>query len=257
MRIGLVMSVLVRDLCIGEGLPKVIVPVMGADAAAVVPQAREAVAAGADCIEWRVDYCGDIAAALRSAAAVREAAGEAPLLFTIRTQEQGGEASLEASEYEQLVGAAIDCGFFDLVDIELCWGDALVRGLVDRARAAGVASVVSDHIFASTPETAQLVQTLMRMHDLGADIPKLAVMANSDDDAVRLMDATSEVVHGRGVSPVIAMAMSEHGAVTRTAGEAFGSAMTFAAVGAASAPGQLSIRETREAITALHEGLKA
>jgi 3-dehydroquinate dehydratase I len=49
------------------------------------------------------------------------------------------------------------------------------------------------------------------------------------------------------------MAMGPLGAVTRLAGETFGSVLTFGTVGAASAPGQLDAVRLRAALDLLHE----
>ena len=48
------------------------------------------------------------------------------------------------------------------------------------------------------------------------------------------------------------MSMGTLGAVSRLAGEAFGSAMTFANPGQASAPGQVSLEVVNEVLDALH-----
>ena len=48
------------------------------------------------------------------------------------------------------------------------------------------------------------------------------------------------------------MSMGALGAVSRLAGETFGSAMTFANPGQASAPGQVSLDIVNEVLNALH-----
>ena len=53
-------------------------------------------------------------------------------------------------------------------------------------------------------------------------------------------------------TPVITMSMGALGAVSRLAGETFGSAMTFANPGQASAPGQVSLNIVNEVLDALH-----
>ena len=53
-------------------------------------------------------------------------------------------------------------------------------------------------------------------------------------------------------TPVITMSMGALGAVRRLCGEAFGSAMTFANPGQASAPGQVALDIVHEVLDALH-----
>ena len=68
-----------------------------------------------------------------------------------------------------------------------------------------------------------------------------------------MMQVTSEMVHKYTDRPVISMAMGSLGSISRIAGENFGSAVTFATVGAASAPGQFPIQELRTMMEVLHQ----
>jgi 3-dehydroquinate dehydratase-1 len=65
------------------------------------------------------------------------------------------------------------------------------------------------------------------------------------------MQVTSEM-REETEKPLISMSMGSLGSISRIAGENFGSAVTFATVGAASAPGQFPIRELRMMMDALH-----
>ena len=53
--------------------------------------------------------------------------------------------------------------------------------------------------------------------------------------------------------PLVSMSMGNLGSMSRIAGENFGSSITFATVGKASAPGQFPIKELRMMMDALHE----
>ena len=79
------------------------------------------------------------------------------------------------------------------------------------------------------------------MQQAGADLPKLAVMPQSRADVLELLAATVEMTDHHPETPVITMSMGALGAVSRLCGEAFGSAMTFANPGTASAPGQVGL----------------
>ena len=76
------------------------------------------------------------------------------------------------------------------------------------------------------------------MQEYGADIPKIAVMPQSVDDLIVLLDATNTMKTKYADRPFITMSMSGTGLVSRLAGAVFGSACTFGAGIEASAPGK-------------------
>ena len=79
------------------------------------------------------------------------------------------------------------------------------------------------------------------MQELDADIPKIAVMPQNKKDVLTLLAATEEMVSEYADRPIITMSMAGTGLISRLCGEVFGSALTFGAVGKASAPGQFSL----------------
>ena len=113
--------------------------------------------------------------------------------------------------------------------------------LVQDAHTAGVKVVCSSHDFHKTPPKAEMVSRMVAMQQAGADLPKLAVMPQSRADVLELLAATAEMTDHHPETPVITMSMGALGAVSRLCGEAFGSAMTFANPGTASAPGQVGL----------------
>ena len=78
------------------------------------------------------------------------------------------------------------------------------------------------------------------MNNLGADVCKLAAMANSREDAENLLKATALLTRN-GIGPVVTIAMGEWGRSTRVAAGRYGSCMTFAAGSSQSAPGQIDV----------------
>lgn len=261
---GTLVALTVKDLNIGEGTPKIIVPVMGKSDAELVEGIAAAAAAGADCVEWRADVLPELACAPTAdtlewlatlSHAAKEACGSALLLFTLRTTSQGGNSNCTTESYISLLTCAIESEAIDLVDVEINQGDLVAKGLIRCAHEHNVAVIGSYHNFRETPSEQWMVGVLDRAHRLGADIPKLAVMPESKQDTLRLLAATEEVTNKRNINPVITMAMGSDGAISRLTGEVFGSAMTFASLEEASAPGQVSLEQTRAAITALHEAL--
>ena len=68
-----------------------------------------------------------------------------------------------------------------------------------------------------------------------------------------LLSATEEA-HRLCDRPLITMSMGPLGAVSRVAGETFGSAVTFGAAGKASAPGQIAADDLYRILSVLHTG---
>ena len=245
----------IRGCRIGEGRPKVILPIVERAEAAILEKAAQFSTLQADCVEWRADWfqdCRDPAAVARCLQKLRVALGSKLLLVTFRTQAEGGELALRHTEYTDLLHTILDTDCADLIDIEFFTAGADLPLLVEQAHTAGVPVVCSSHDFAKTPPRAELVERMVQMQQAGADLPKLAVMPQSRTDVLELLAATAEMADLHPETPVITMSMGALGAVSRLAGEAFGSAMTFANPGQASAPGQVPLEVVNQVLDALH-----
>lgn len=234
----------VRGCPIGEGRPKTILPIVEGTEAAILEKAVQFSTLPADCVEWRVDHFDDArtpGAVARCLAKLRVALKDKLLLVTIRTKAEGGELALRHTEYTDLLHTILDTDCADLIDIEFFPAGDDLPLLVEQAHTAGVPVVCSSHDFAKTPPRAELVSRMVQMQQAGADLPKLAVMPQSRTDVLELLAATAEMTDHHPETPVITMSMGPLGAVSRLCGEAFGSAMTFANPGTASAPGQVGL----------------
>ena len=186
---------------------------------------------------------------------LRKALGDTPLLFTFRTSKEGGEKAIGTEEYVKLNITASQTGLVDLIDVEAFTGDETVRKIIDAAHAAGVKVVASNHDFDKTPEKDDIVGRLCRMQELGADIPKIAVMPRSKKDVLVLLSATEEMASEYADRPIITMSMSGTGLISRLSGEVFGSSCTFGAVGKASAPGQMNAADLGTVLDLIHESV--
>lgn len=244
-------TVKVRNLVIGSGHPKVCVPIMGRTIQELVSDATAALKKKPDMIEWRADYFEDV----RKSESVKEAAGkiravlgEIPVIFTVRTQREGGKADFTAEEYLKTVAEAIDTVEMDLVDVEISHGDDISFMLISQAHTKGVKVIASSHDFQKTPKKEEIIMRLCKMQELEADIPKMAVMPRSERDVLVLLDATLSMKELHGETPVITMSMGKMGGVSRLAGQVFGSAVTFGTAGEASAPGQMDAEKLREVL---------
>lgn len=211
----------------------------------------------ADLVELRLDLltgsAGSPELVVAAIAAVRGALPDSvPILATFRTPRDGGDQPISDEQYERVTTAAIDSGQVDAIDVELRTSPGTRDRILERARGAAVATVVSHHDFAATPSRDEIVARLRQAQDAGASLVKIAVMPTSPRDVITLLDATEDFVSNHATVPAATMSMGALGAVSRVSGEIFGSAMTFGSVGAASAPGQIDARTLRTLLEALH-----
>ena len=234
----------IRDCRIGEGRPKVILPIVERTEAAILEKAAQFSTLPADCVEWRVDWFEGFQSPAAIACCVqklRVTLRDKLLLVTFRTKAEGGEQLLSHPEYLAFLRLILDTDCADLLDIEFFSAGERLPQWIAAAHAVGVKVVCSSHDFQKTPPRAELVERMVRMQQAGADLPKLAVMPTCRTDVLELLTATAEMAGHHPETPVITMSMGALGAVSRLCGEAFGSAMTFANPGTASAPGQVPL----------------
>ena len=113
--------------------------------------------------------------------------------------------------------------------------------------------IVSNHDFDKTPDKDEILERLIKMQKLGADIPKIAVMPTCKKDVITLLAATEEMATNHCDTPIITMSMGSMGLISRLCGEAFGSALTFGAIGKTSAPGQMNVEDLSKILSLIHE----
>lgn len=248
----------VRGVRIGEGIPKICVPIVGTTRDEILAAAKSFESVKKDVVEWRADWFegvfdfAQVEAVLKE---LRRVLGNTPILFTFRTANEGGEKAIEPAAYAELNKRAAATGLIDLVDVEAFTGDEVVRDIIESAHESGVVVVASNHDFEKTPEKDEIVRRLRKMQELGADIPKIAVMPQSRKDVLTLLSATEEMASKYADRPIITMSMSATGLISRLCGECFGSALTFGAVGKASAPGQMNASDLSEILNLIHSSL--
>ena len=251
-------AVKVRNTVIGEGMPKICVPIVGVTKEAILDEAKAITKLPADVVEWRIDWFEnvfDFDKLVDVLKDLREVLGDMPILMTFRTSKEGGEKAIEDEVYADINIKAAQTGYVDLVDVEVFTGDEIVKKIIDGAHAAGVKVVASNHDFFKTPDKDDIVGRLRKMQDLGADIPKIAVMPQNKKDVLTLLAATEEMANEYADRPIITMSMAGTGVISRLAGEVFGSALTFGAAAKASAPGQMGVEDLKQVLTLLHGAL--
>lgn len=248
----------VRNIEIGTGKPKVIVPIVGVTKEEIIREAASFDEIPMDVVEWRVDWfegSDDLEKVKDVLKDLREVLNDTPILMTFRTKDEGGEKPISAEDYIALNVEAAKTGLVDLVDVQIFSGDETVRQIIDGAHEAGVKVVASNHDFDKTPSKSDIVYRLRKMQEMGADIPKIAVMPRSRKDVLTLLEATEEMASDFADRPIITMSMGPLGVISRLCGEVFGSSMTFGAAKKASAPGQMGVIELDTVLENLHNAL--
>ncbi|GAX08192.1 MAG TPA: type I 3-dehydroquinate dehydratase [Lactobacillus sp.] len=237
-----------KGLSLGSGVPKICVPITGVDSNTVIGQAGEAVSSSADIAEWRLDYFNDLedtAGILSTANRLVEILGDLPLIVTLRDRAEGGKRQIADADYLKLYTQIMLRTDVTAIDIEWRREPTIVDQLITLAHAHQVRTIISHHEFEHTPTKSEMMAQLKKMAQLNGDVVKLAVMPESNDDVLNLMVATHDA--SQNISqPIITMAMGSLGAVTRVAGQTFNSVLTFATTSAVSAPGQLTVDQTRQ-----------
>lgn len=251
-------KITVKGLEIGTGAPKIIVPLVGKTEQDLTEEVEFLREIDFDVLEWRVDHFNqvdNIDAVKKAAAKINAVIGHKPILFTFRTANEGGVYPASTEFYVNLNKQMITSGLIDFVDVEVFIGDSYVKEIIALAHQNNVLVIASNHDFDKTPTQEDIVSRLRKMQDLGADIPKIAVMPRSTTDVLTLLAATAEMKEKYATKPLITMSMAGKGAISRVAGETFGSDLTFGAAKNVSAPGQLDVKELRNILNVLHRSL--
>ena len=247
--------VVIRDVKIGEGMPKICVPIVGVTKEEIINEAKNIKTIPADLVEWRADWFDgvwNISEVEDVLKCLREELGNMPLLFTFRTAKEGGEKAIDDVAYTELNKKVAETEIADLIDVEIFSTEEVVKDIIAYAHKCNVKIIASNHDFQKTPSEDEIIVRLKKMQDLDADILKIAVMPNTSRDVITLLSATEKMVSDYADRPVVTMSMSGKGVISRIAGEVFGSAITFGAAKKASAPGQIAVEELKNVLNIVH-----
>jgi 3-dehydroquinate dehydratase-1 len=217
-----------------EGAPAVAAVITGGVAAAAV---RKAVSLGAGLLEVRVDTFtrtepGSLLASFEKLKKITDL----PILLTIRSSREGGQAGLNDRQRAALYGELIP--FADLVDIELS-SSGIRKNVVDSAKRAGKRVIVSHHDFESTPGDKKLRKIIESARASGGDMVKIASLVKSAADLRRLAGLLCSE------DGLIVIGMGPLGKPSRVFFPFLGSLITYCSVTKSTAPGQMSLKEMR------------
>ncbi|HRD95785.1 MAG TPA: type I 3-dehydroquinate dehydratase [Rubrivivax sp.] len=242
----------------GGALPLICTPLIARTTDALLAELAAVLPKMPDLIEWRVDFfdgIADTAMVVETARALKASAGAIPILFTRRSNREGGQRiALDEAGVVRLYEAVCEQGSIDLIDYEMCNDAHDFARLRSASRAQGIVLVASYHNFQATPDAAALVNKFAQAEQLGADVAKLAVMPQGPQDVLTLLAATHTASQTLQL-PLISMSMGAYGSLSRMMGWVYGSTVTFAVGQSSSAPGQLPIDELRSALDAVRRAL--
>lgn len=249
-------TVRVRGVTIGEGCPKVCVPIVEQTKEEILKAASALHKLPIDIVEWRADwfeYVDKLDCVLDVLNALREELQNIPILFTFRTSKEGGEREISKGQYFDLNRSVAQSKNVDLVDIEMSTAGDCAKDFIEKLHNdTNVKIIMSSHNFSMTPSKDWIVEKLRKMQELNADVCKIAVMPKNTRDVLTLLEATTEMSEIYAECPIVTMSMSSKGVISRISGETFGSAMTFGAAKRASAPGQLEVEDLDRILHILH-----
>lgn len=248
-------SITIRNITIGEGIPKICIPIVGTTKSDILHETKNAISCDMDLLEWRADYyenCFDIQKVIEVLTEIRQIAKQIPIIFTFRTKKEGGEKQIALENYTALIDAVMEQCTADIVDIELFSGDTVVIPLIEKAKRYAVKTILSSHDFKNTPPESEIISRLCRMQQLGADITKIAVMPQCKKDVLILLSATEQMQSKYADRPFVTMSMGAMGSISRIVGEIFGSAITFGVGNKSSAPGQIESTVLKQVLQTIH-----
>ena len=180
-----------------------------------------------DFLEIRVDsFAADPAPLLRALPRLR-----VPLLITVRHPAEGGAHGLSFPLRHALFARFLP--FATLIDIERRSVKALASTIA-AARARGVRVIVSDHHFKTTPPAAQLQRSIRRARAAGADICKIAALAETPAALARLLALFARPQP----LPLSVMGMGRFGKISRLLLAQAGSVLNYGYLDEPNASGQ-------------------
>ena len=221
------------------------IPIAAATTDAAVERMERA-ATLADIVELRIDRIpnADLERLLRSR--------RIPVIVTNRRQEEGGGFTGAEAERIAIIEEAVRLGA-DYVDVEAATDPGLKAEF--RAALTGGATklICSWHDFSGTPPAEFLEAKLAECMADAPAVVKIVTHAGVAADCLRVLELIPEALR-RGQA-IAAFCMGSAGRISRIMAPLLGSTIAYASLDPeeASAPGQLTIRQTRE-INRIMEG---
>lgn len=191
-----------------------------------------------DIIEWRADFLSKEAIMAVAPAIFEKFAGR-EVLVTIRTDKEGGNIQLTDDEYVQLLKDINAIFNPDYIDFEYFSHMDAFQQMLNFSNL-----VLSYHNFDETPEN--LMEAFSELTALAPRVVKIAVMPESEQDVLDLMNYTRGFKTLNPEQEYATMSMGKLGRISRLSGDVFGSSWSFASLEHVSAPGQIALADMKK-----------
>ena len=141
-------TVEIKGIKIGEGIPKICIPLTGKTREEIIKEVETVKNMEPDFVEWRAD-CYEEGKngenSLEMLKTIHCVLDKIPLLFTFRTDKEGGSQSITCEDYVNLLENAAKTGFVDLIDVEAFFDTDRTESLMKRLKECGVYVAASNH----------------------------------------------------------------------------------------------------------------
>lgn len=234
---------------------KICVPLMGKTYEEIINNLNNIISYPFDVLEWRADFYEDLFNKEKVKILIDDILKKIngkPLLFTIRTSQEGGNIEINVSDYKEIILDVIKNTDVDIIDVEYMRGEDISRQLVCEAHSHNKYIIGSYHDFDKTPGKEEIYDRLLAMKKLDMDVSKIALMPQNKKDVLALFEVTEKINEDYKDILTITMSMGQLGAISRIALGKFGSVMTFGAVGQVSAPGQYNVEELSDILNKIY-----
>lgn len=161
------------------------------------------------------------------------------VIFTLRTEKEGGHISLTSEEYLAIIRDIATLYQPDYIDFEYFSYREILKDMYDFSNL-----VLSYHNFEETPEN--LMEVFSELTALAPRVVKIAVMPQNEQDVLDLMNYTRGFKTLNPEQEYVTMSMSKLGQISRLAADLIGSSWTFASLEQESAPGQIALTDMRK-----------
>jgi len=232
-------------LAVGEA-PVLVATALADTVDGMLEGASHAREAGADVVELRIDR---LSSDDQVAELVRRIG--VPHIVACRTPDFGGFFSEPEGARIARLEAACEAGAA-AVDIEYLAEPAYRDRLIATARDRRTPLLIGYENMQQTPAKEELIGGIRGVAELGPDLIKLAVRAESHADLLTVLDVAREMRAMLDV-PFAAIALGPYGAPSRPLGCVLGGSFTYCAMEAGGAAGQLTVAETRDVIETVSE----
>ncbi|MGC1105591.1 MAG: shikimate dehydrogenase [Candidatus Acidiferrales bacterium] len=197
-----------------------------------------------DTVELRLDWLANTGEIQRFLALLKKTRipRRAAMIATCRRREAGGRFLGAVAAQLSLLRSAMNAGC-NWIDLEIESAGAIPAFALD-LYTSSAKRIVSYHDFRRTPNPPRLARIMRRMkqigEDAGCDAIKIATQCDSLGDSLRLFALARQHAN------VIAVPMGDLATPTRILAPRLGSALLYAPVDEATAPGQIPLGELHE-----------